>query len=201
MTRTQYNTAVSLDGFIADEHDSLDWLEELGEDPDNTAIFEEFMSGVGAMAMGSTTYRWIRDSLELARHPERWTDVYGDLPAWVFTHHPLPVVRGANIRFVAGEVAQHHAEMVRSAAGKNLWIVGGGPLAAQFAEAGLLDDIILSLAPVTLGAGRPVMPLRLDDGALRLASVRTAGQFVALRYEVLGDEPQPPVPPGREVPR
>nr|NLD40409.1 hypothetical protein [Actinomycetales bacterium] len=157
----------------------------LGEDPDNTAIFEEFMDGVGAMAMGATTYRWLFDELQLGQHPERWLDVYGQLPTWVFTHHPLPVVRGANVRFVAGEVAAHHPEMVRAAAGANVWIVGGGPLAAQFAQAGLLDEIILSLAPVTLGAGRPVMPLRLDSGALRLASVQTAGAFVALRYELV----------------
>lgn len=185
MTRTQYNTAVSLDGFIADANDSLAWLEELGDNPDNTAIFEEFMEGVGAMAMGSTTYQWIVDALELRRNPERWGDVYGDLPTWVFSHGPLPIVSGADIRIVSGDVADHHAEMVRGAAGKNLWIVGGGPLAAQFAAAGLLDDIILSLAPVTLGEGRPVLPLRLDGGALHLASVRMAGEFVALRYEVV----------------
>ena len=185
MTRTQYDTAVSLDGFIADEQDSLTWLEELGDDPDNTAIFEEFMDGVGAMAMGATTYRWVVDSLELTRHPERWTDVYADIPTWVFTHHPLPVVPGANVRFVAGDVAQYHPEMVRAAGGRNVWVVGGGPLAAQFASAALLDDIILSMAPVTLGAGRPVMPLRLDAGVLHLASVRMAGEFVALRYELV----------------
>lgn len=184
VTRTQYNTAVSLDGFIADAQGSLSWLEELGENPDNSAIFEEFMNGVGAMAMGATTYSWIFAALDLGRYPERWGEVYGTIPTWVFTHHPIRVVRGANVRFVAGDVRMYHPEMVRGAEGKNVWIVGGGDLAAQFAEAELLDDLILSMAPVTLGEGKPVMPLRLDDGILKLASVQMAGEFVALRYEV-----------------
>lgn len=185
VTRTQYNTAVSLDGFIADANDSLSWLDNLGDNPDNASIFEEFMADVGAMTMGATTYSWVCTALDLGRHPERWTDVYGTIPTWVFTHHPVRVVPGANVRFVAGDVAMYHPEMVRGANGKNVWIVGGGELAAQFAEEGLLDDLILSMAPVTLGSGKQVMPLRLDDGALKLASVQMAGEFVALRYEVL----------------
>lgn len=188
MTRTQYNTAVSLDGFIADEEDSLDWLFALGNEAAETTIFTNFMENVGAQVMGSTTYKWLIEHEGLVTHPDRWQDYYGDIPTWVFTHHPLPVVDGANIHFVSGSVARHHARMARSAQGKNLWVVGGGPLAAQFAAVGLLDDVILSVAPVTLGAGRPVMPQRLE-GVLRLAAVERAGQFVALRYELVRDQP------------
>lgn len=188
MTRTQYNTAVSLDGFIADEDDSLDWLFALGNEAAETNIFTNFMEGVGAQVMGASTYKWLIEHEELVTHPDRWQDYYGEIPTWVFTHHPLPVVDGANIRFVTGSVARHHARMARSAGGKNLWVVGGGPLAAQFAAVGLLDDVILSVAPVTLGAGRPVMPHRLE-GVLRLAAVERAGQFVALRYELVRDRP------------
>ena len=188
MTRTQYNTAVSLDGFIADESDSLEWLLALDNEAVETTIFTTFMEGVGAQVMGATTYRWLIDHEDLVAHPERWQDYYGGIPTWVFTHGPLPVVDGADVRFVAGDVAKQHRAMLRSAGGKNLWIVGGGPLAAQFAEAGLLDDVILSLAPVTLGAGKSVLPARLE-GVLRLAAVERAGQFVALRYEVVRERP------------
>lgn len=193
VTRTQYNTAVSLDGFLADSEDSLEWLLALGDEASETTIFADFLEGVGAQVMGSTTYKWLIAHEDLVAYPDRWQDYYGEMPTWVFTHHPLPVVDGADVRFVTGSVGRHHAAMLRSARGKNLWVVGGGPLAAQFAAAGLLDDVILSIAPVTLGEGRPVMPHRLE-GALRLAEVERAGQFVALRYEIVRKAPPEPAP-------
>ena len=52
--------------------------------------------------------------------------------------------------------------MTRAAGDRNIWIVGGGDLAGQFADAGLLDEVIVSIAPVTLGAGAPLLPRRLD---------------------------------------
>ena len=60
-----------------------------------------------------------------------------------------------------------HAEMAAAAGGKNVWIVGGGDLAGQFADAGLLDEVIVYIAPVTLGSGAPLLPrcveLRLEE--------------------------------------
>lgn len=92
MTKTQYYTATSVDGFIADEHNSLDWLFEVprngGSGYDN---FTEFFEGVGAMAMGSTTYEWVVDHEELLEQPQTWHEWYGSTPCWVFTHRELPV--------------------------------------------------------------------------------------------------------------
>ena len=62
-------------------------------------------------------------------------------------------------------------------------MVGGGDLAAQFAEAGLLDRVMVSVAPVTLGAGRPLLPRRFD---LRLDAVARNRAFACLEYEVVG---------------
>lgn len=59
----------------------------------------------------------------------------------------------------------------------------GGNLAGQFADAGLLDEIIVSIAPVTLGSGKPLLPRRLD---LRLAETSRNRAFVCARYQVLG---------------
>jgi dihydrofolate reductase len=171
---TQYYTATTLDGFIADEQDSLDWLFTRARDEDGPLSYERFYEGVGAVAMGSTTYEWILD------HAKEWP--YADVPSWVFSSRELRPVEGADLRFVRGDVAPVHAELAAAAGGKNVWIVGGGPLVAQFAEAGLLDEVLVTIAPVTLGAGRALLPARVE---LRLEETGRNGDFVAARYSVV----------------
>jgi dihydrofolate reductase len=105
------------------------------------------------------------------------------MPAWVFTHREVEPLAGADIRFASGDVAPVHAEMAAAAGGKDLWVVGGGDLVGQFADAGLLDQVIVQIAPVTLGAGRPLLPRRLD---LRLVETDQNGAFIAARYDVVG---------------
>jgi dihydrofolate reductase len=58
---TQYYTATTLDGFIADPDNSLDWLFTRKREHDGPLNYGEFIAEVGAMAMGSTTYEWILD--------------------------------------------------------------------------------------------------------------------------------------------
>jgi dihydrofolate reductase len=75
--------------------------------------------------------------------------------------------------------------MRAAAGGKNLWIVGGGDLAGQFHDAGLLDELILQVGSVTLGKGRQLFPRRVLSPVLRLQSVRQIGtSMVELRYDV-----------------
>ena len=83
--------------------------------------------------------------------------------------------------------------MVAAADGKDVWVVGGGDLAAQFAEAGLLDRMLLSVAPVTLGAGRPLLPRPFD---LRLVELARNGAFACLTYDVVGPLQRGPENPG-----
>jgi dihydrofolate reductase len=172
MSLTQYYTATSLDGFIADEHHSLDWLETRDQDLAGALNYADFIADVGALAMGSTTYEWVLD------HAERWPY---EIPAWVFTHRDLRVVPGAAITFTQADVATVHAEMVTAAGGRNVWIAGGGDLAGQFADAGLLDEVIVYVAPVTLGAGAPLLPRRLE---LHLEETARNRDFVTARYSV-----------------
>ncbi|GAA2146751.1 dihydrofolate reductase family protein [Nocardioides koreensis] len=178
MTRTTYYTASTLDGFIADEHDSLDWLFVQHIDEDGPMSYGAFIETIGALAMGATTYEWVR--AHLARTGEGWSY---QQPTWVFTHRELPTIEGADVRFTAGDVRPVHAEMAAAADGRDLWVVGGGDLAGQFAEAGLLDEVCVQLAPVTLGAGRPVFPRRFD---LRLTELARNGDFACARYDVVG---------------
>jgi dihydrofolate reductase len=89
----QYFTATSLDGYIADADQSLDWLFAVERDDDDQS-FDRFASGVGAMAMGATTYSWVLDhEPEILESSERWRGYYADRPCWVFTHRDLPRVR------------------------------------------------------------------------------------------------------------
>ncbi|MGH2540641.1 MAG: dihydrofolate reductase family protein [Actinomycetota bacterium] len=184
---TQYYTATSIDGFIADERNSLDWLFQVpadGDDAGHEERFAEFFREVGAMAMGSTTYEWVLEHDQFLDHPEKWREYYGDTPCWVFTHRELPAIPDADLRFVQGEAGPVHAEMVEAAGGKNVWIVGGGDLAGQLADRGLLDEIQLSVAPVTLGAGASLLPRRLLASDLTLVGVERQGQFVAATYRL-----------------
>jgi dihydrofolate reductase len=72
--------------------------------------------------------------------------------------------------------------MAAAAGDRNVWIVGGGDLAGQFAEAGLLDEVIVSIAPVTLGAGAPLLPRRIE---LRLDELGRNVDFACAKYSVV----------------
>ncbi len=181
MSRTVYYTATTLDGYLADEHDSLDWLFVQDIDNEGPMNYDAFIAGVGAIVMGRTTYEWVR--AHLASTGESWSYA---MPSWVVTHADLPGIDGADIRFARGDVRPVHAAMVEAAGGKDLWVVGGGDLAAQFAEAGLLDTVMVSIAPVTLGAGRPLFPRKFD---LRLTDLAQNRAFVCATYDVVGARP------------
>lgn len=155
MGRIVFDTATSLNGWIADEHNSLAWL------------FAES---------------------DILAHPQKWREFHGDKPTFVFTTRQLPVPEGADVRFVSGPVADV-LPVVREAAGDgDIWVVGGGDLAGQFLDAGALDEIALSVAPVALTGGAPLLPRRVESDRLRLVSARAVGQFARLVYRVLPEE-------------
>ncbi len=180
--KTQYYTATSLDGFIATEDDSLEWLFPLGDL--STSSYPAFIAEVGALAMGATTYEWMLRNADavVAEAGSSWPYTQ---PTWIFTHRQLPKIEGADIRFVSGDVREIHTEMRAAAGVKNIWIVGGGDLAGQFHDAGLLDELILQVGSVTLGKGRPLFPRRVLSPVLQLVAARQMGGGMAeLRYEV-----------------
>ena len=181
MSVTRYYTATTLDGFIADPNHSLDWLFTRRQDKDGPMNYGEFIAGVGALAMGSTTYEWILDHEFRDKDRLEWKWPY-EMPTWVFTHRELPVVPDAPIEFTSGEIASVHQEMVAAAGERDVWMVGGGDLAGQFADAGLLDEVIVLIAPVTLGAGAPLFPRRQE---LQLDEVARNGDFTCVRFSVV----------------
>lgn len=178
--KTIFYTASSLDGFLADADNSLDWLFQFGE-PEGDVI-SDFISETGAIAMGSTTYEWLleHEIKSQSDNPKAWP--YKQ-PTWVFSSRNLPSVNGADIRFIKGDVQPVHQQMAAEAGDKNIWIVGGGDLAGQFYDHGLLDEIAVTIAPVTLGGGAPLFPRKISP--LKLISTKAYGDvFVDLRYEV-----------------
>ena len=181
MSLTQYYTATTLDGFIADPDNSLDWLFTRNQEPDGPQNYGKFIADIGAMAMGSTTYQWLLDHELGDKDPADWKWPY-DIPCWVFTHRQLPVVPNSGVVFTSADVADVHKEMADAAADRNVWIVGGGDLAGQFADAGLLDEVIVSIAPVTLGGGAPLLPRRLE---LRLEELGRNGDLACARFSVV----------------
>lgn len=184
MSRTVYETATSLDGFIADPAGSLDWLfavqgarqgEDGGEAIDETT---EFIESAGAILLGATTYEWILGHEE----PRTWPY---EAPTWVLTHRELPRLEG-DLRFLSADTDEElrvlHEDMVEAAAGRDVWVVGGGRIAADLARLGLLDEVSVSVAPISLGGGAPLLDGRVE---LRPLSVKLAGAFACLRYEVV----------------
>jgi dihydrofolate reductase len=177
---TQYYTATTLDGFIADPNHSLEWLFTRQQDREGPMNYGDFIADVGALAMGSTTYEWIIDHEFAGKEPAEWKWPY-DIPGWVFTHRTLQVVPDAQIEFTSADVTTVHKDMAAAAGDRNVWIVGGGDLTGQFADAGLLDEVIVMIAPVTLGAGAPLLPRRLE---LRLEEVARNVDFTCVRFSV-----------------
>ena len=180
--KTQYYAASSLDGFIATEDDSLDWLFPLGSLAESS--YADFIAQVGALAMGSSTYEWILRNADavMAETGSPWPYTQ---PTWVFSSRELPSVEGADIRFVRGDVGDVFADMQVAAGDKNIWVVGGGDLAGQFYDAGLLDELIVQIGSATLGQGKPLFPRQVLSPTLRLTSVQQMGaSMVELRYEI-----------------
>jgi dihydrofolate reductase len=182
MPRLTYYTATTLDGYIADASDSLAWLFVQDQDQHGALNYDDFIKDIGAMVMGSTTYEW------LLAHTREVIEETGsawpyEMPVWVMTSRHLEQVEGADVRFASGDVKTVYDAMVAAAGGRDAWVVGGGDLAGQFAEAGLLDEVITYVAPVTLGEGRPLLPRRLS---LELVETARNGAFVASRYRVVG---------------
>jgi dihydrofolate reductase len=178
-----YFTATSVNGYIADERGSLQWLFDVGGDGAEAAA--AFIAGVGVQVMGSSTYEWLLANEDLLATPDRWQQVFGDLPTRVFTTRDLPRPETATFEFRRGAVSEHRAELRALAGDRDVWVVGGGDLAGQFLDAGMLDRIELTVAPVFLSGGAPLLPRFVPAASLRLVDARPQGPFVSITYDVV----------------
>lgn len=140
------HVVASLDGFIASRDNSVTWLEgpedayQAGVVHDATEI-EGVLESIDCYVLGSRTYE---HALELG-----WP--YGDKPVVVVTSRSLPATR-ENVERYSGDLERLFEEVLTPRFG-NIWLVGGAMLCQSALELGLVDKIILSIAPVTLGGG------------------------------------------------
>ena len=184
MARSVYYAACTLDGYIADPEDGLDWLTAYRppaafDDPAAEPMkgsYDLFYEGIGAMVMGSVTYEWVLE------HVEKWP--YSGKPVWVLSSRELPQA-DAEVRVVNSPVAGLYDEMSASAGRGDLWVVGGGNIASQFTDEGLLDEVIVTLVPVVLGSGKPLFDRPVPGGPMRLLGTRAFDTgMVELRYAI-----------------
>lgn len=183
MGRIVYDTATSINGYIADEDNSLAWL--FAVPTDEATMSRLAPPDFPVIAMGSTTYEWLLHEEDLLANPQKWQQFYAGKSVFVFTSRDLAVPPGADVAFLSGPVADH---LARLQAVGDIWVVGGGDLAGQFLDAGALDEIRLSVAPVFLTGGAAVLPRLLTSDRVRLVYAEAVGAFARLVYRVVEDE-------------
>jgi len=194
MAKTQYYCAATLDGYIADPDDGIDWLTGYEGSYEGEAAaaspmgegggYERFYEEVGALVSGSATYEWVLD-----HYSDPWP--YLDKPWWVLSsrEQAIPAGDGIDVRVREGEVAGLHEQMIAAAGGRNLWVLGGGGVASQLAEAGLLDEVLLTVVPVVLGQGKPLFEDPLPAPMELFGADAFGNGMVELRYRVAARAP------------
>lgn len=159
MTQLSVFIASSIDGYIATAGGSLEWLEGAAR-PDEDYGFETFMETVDALAMGRGTYDHISYLDPLP---------FGDRQVYVFTHNPPPPRPGVTFWEASPREALAHWE----AAGLGRVYVDGGALISAFLAEGLIDDMLLTTAPILLGAGRPLFHPIAASSTMELVDVQS----------------------------
>lgn len=167
--RTRVYCAVSLDGFLAGPDGDISWL----PDGDPSAVegsggvgFWDFISEIGAILMGRNTYDFLA-----GYGGEEW--FYGDRPLLVPTHRPLEPIH-ETVRAVSGEITELIAQGKAAAGAKDLYIDGGNVI-RQALDAGLVDDLILTVIPTAIGNGIPLFAGIAQRHAFECVSHATHG--------------------------
>src|SRR3954471_1269660 len=142
-----WHTMLSLDGFIAGPDDDMQWV--FGVDNDGGATADEVVHSIGALLVGRGT-QGVEDRLQ----PGFYGGAYSG-PFFVLRHDPPsdpPVVKGVTGRFLDVDIDQA-VTIAKEAAGDRNVVVLGANIARQCLERGLLDEIIIHVAPVLIGGG------------------------------------------------
>jgi dihydrofolate reductase len=142
MAQVLWHVTMSLDGFIAGPRDDMAWLADyLGPNP----IADEVLAQVGALLMGERTYQ-VAKTEEGKPYGGAWTG-----PQFVLTHHP-PRHAPTGFTFLSGDVEEAVAA-AKAAAGDKYVVVLGATTARWCLQAGVLDEVLVHVAPVLLGDG------------------------------------------------
>jgi dihydrofolate reductase len=191
VSKVIWHITMSVDGFIAGPDDSMDWVVGQWSDEgtrtrdvevDRSSLADEVLASAGAILGGR---RWY----DVAERLYDGVDgIYGGQwqgPVLVLTHRPPDDRPDNRVAFVSTSPAEAVATARAAANGKNV-VIFGANLAHQCLSEGLLDEIVIHLAPVLLGDG--VRLFGASDGnpiALRRTTVAESGQITDLRFSVV----------------
>lgn len=164
--------ATSLDGYIATQDESLEWLFNIEGEGDNG--YSEFYETVDTILMGKKTYDWVMKQ-EAGEFP------YKNKECYVFTRSLVEDTE--HVKFVNKDIVSFTTKL-KNGKGKNIWIVGGGELLHSFINEKLVDEFILTIAPTLIGKGIPLFKEGDYQLGLSLKGTKTYNQFVELHYEV-----------------
>ncbi|KRF56646.1 diacylglycerol kinase [Bacillus sp. Soil531] len=161
--------AASLDGYIARENGEIDWLESIEGEGDNG--YEEFYQTCDAVVMGKATYDHV-----LKLTPEF---PYPDKKCYVFSRSVQE--KNQHVEFVNESVASFLNSLNQD--NKKIWLVGGSDILDDFLKAKRVDEFIISVIPVLLGAGIPLFKRGIPEMNLKLTDIKQYGQIAQLYYE------------------
>ena len=170
--RVRVFIASSLDGFIAGVDDDLSWLPPIPSEPGHDFGYGAFMAEVGALLMGRRTF-----DVVLGFGGE-WP--YGERPVLVATHRALPS-GPASARAVSGSIDELITSALAAADGRDVYI-DGGALIRQALDAELIDEMVVSVIPMILGAGLPLFAGAQQRHALELVEHTAYEGLISLRY-------------------
>lgn len=175
--------ATSLDGFIARENGSLDWLP--GSDPNaevkptpedtppNDGGYGDFIATIDVVVMGRSTYE------EILGFGVDWP--YGDCSCFVVTTNNDYKTKTENTT-VLNSINPLNIEKVKNASNKNVWIVGGGQIITEFLNHNAIDKMTLSVFSIILGKGIPLFPNIPLEQKFNLQTTEVFDGFVNLVY-------------------
>ncbi|OCA90493.1 hypothetical protein A8F94_00980 [Bacillus sp. FJAT-27225] len=164
--------AQSLDGYIATKDDSLEWLFLVEGEGDNG--YSEFYETVDTVLMGKRTYDWIMEQ-------EKGNFPYHPKECYVFTRSKIEDTD--NVTFFNGDI-KALIDQLKNKEGRNIWVVGGSDILHTFFTKHLIDEMIVTIAPVVIGEGIPLFKEGKYQLDLHLKGIRTFNQFAELHYLV-----------------
>lgn len=161
MSRVRYQSAISIDGFIAPEDGSLEWLEPYNAD--SADEMRAFMKEIGGAIVGRTTFD---QGVAMGG-----AAIFGKTPTLIMSSRPITLKLSKTMIVASGDPAAGLARLKSMMKSGDIWLMGGGATAARFLDAGLIDTLELKTVPVVLGRGRPLFGGAIATGAFACRTV------------------------------
>lgn len=172
-SRVLFYGAISVDGYLAREDHSLDWL--IGTEGEEDTTYQEFYDSIDIIVMGRKTYEQI-----LILSPDEFP--YSGKECYVFSR--TMTGSNENVTFINEDVAEF-TKSLKNKHGKRIWIVGGGEVLDPILKDKLVDEFIIQIAPRIIGRGIPLFMPGDHENRLKLLDVRRYKQFAEIHYETI----------------